>query len=305
MECLKCKKSLAKKGSHFTCQGQCKGTFHRSCVKGLAADIKSGKNRIYCHNCEDEESEEEIMEEEQSQSNILKDIQKKLAAIPGLAKQLESISQSLSLLSDKYDTLIVEHEQSKMKINKLERTVGNINNKCVYLEKCNAALEQKLQDYEQEKRKNNIEIVGIEQLPTENVKDIVMKLGSSLNVDVTGIEWAKRSRQTKLGNRPAPIIVSFKANGVGSRDSWLAQRRKVAEIRSNMVTNGSADFKVYINEDLARATRALLWNTKKQLHGIYKYIWVSSGKILVRRTDGEKPIWIRAESDIADLCNQK
>ena len=78
MECQKCKKVLSKKGSHFMCQGPCQGTFHRGCVKGLAADIKNGINRRYCNNCEDDGSEEDEQEEEsQGYTEILKDIQKK------------------------------------------------------------------------------------------------------------------------------------------------------------------------------------------------------------------------------------
>ncbi|XP_049881351.1 uncharacterized protein LOC126377584 [Pectinophora gossypiella] len=307
MECLKCKKVLAKKGSHFVCQGPCQGTFHRNCVKGLSADIKKGKNRIYCNNCEDDEGSEEEEEEEDAQnySKILKDIQKKVGVIPGLKKHLDSITQSLSLLSDKYDTLIAEHEQSKLKINKLEKTITNINNKCVFLEKCNTALEQKIHDFEQVSRKHNVEIVGIEQLPGENVKDIVSKIGAVIDVSSADIEWVRRSRPMKAGGKPAPIIVGFKSSGTESRDRWLANRRKLTATTSDMVTGGSASTKIYLNEDLTRNARVLLWNTKKQLHGTYKYIWVSNGKILVKKSDGDKSVCVRAESDISELLNKK
>ncbi|CAK1584076.1 unnamed protein product [Parnassius mnemosyne] len=306
MECQKCKKNLAKKGSHFICQGPCQGTFHRGCVKGLMADIKNGRNRIYCNNCEDDGSEEEEQEEySQDYTKILKDIQLKVAAIPGFKKQLDSITQSLSMLSDKYDILIVEHEQSKDKIHKLEKTIADVSNKSVYLQKQNTALEQKLHEFEQASRKNNIEIVGIEQLPGENVTEIVSKIGDIINVSSSDKEWARRTRSRKESTKPSSIIVGFKTTGTRSRDSWLSQRRNLSETTSNMITNGSALNKIYINEDLTKTTRALLWCTKKQLQGIYKYIWVSNGKILVKKCEGEKAICVRAESDICDLQKVK
>ncbi|CAB3255407.1 unnamed protein product [Arctia plantaginis] len=121
MECQKCKKTLSKKGSHFMCQGQCQGAFHRSCVRGLAADMKADINRIYCNNCEEEGSEvEEPDEEEQELLKILKDIQKKVSSIPSIRKHLDTIQQSLSVLSDKYDVLVSEQEQAKEKITKLQ-----------------------------------------------------------------------------------------------------------------------------------------------------------------------------------------
>lgn len=131
------------------CQGPCQGTFLRACVKGLAADMRAGKNRIFCNNREYEDTEGEEQEEVQGYEKILKNIQKKVSAIPGFKKQLDSINQCMSLLSEKYDSLLAEQEQSKEKINKLEKTFIGINNKCVYLEKCNAALEQKLHEFEQ------------------------------------------------------------------------------------------------------------------------------------------------------------
>ncbi|XP_060806374.1 uncharacterized protein LOC132903072 [Amyelois transitella] len=308
MECQKCKKVLPKKGLHFICQGPCQGTFHRNCVKGLVADLKLGKTRNYCNNCEDEGSEEDEQEERvQDYGNILKDIQKKVGEIPGVKKHLDAITQSLSLLSDKYDTLIAEHEKSREKINKLEKKVDNINNKCVYLEKCNIALEQKMRDFEQTSLKNNLEIVGIEQVPGENLKEIVSNIAQTLKVNTSDIESVRRASSTRVQKsdaKPSPIIVAFKSTGVESRDKWLAQRRNMMGVTSNDITTGSATNKIYINEALTKFTRALLWNTKKDLRGAYKYIWVSNGKILVKKLDGEKSICIRDESDISDLLSK-
>ncbi|CAG5045531.1 unnamed protein product [Parnassius apollo] len=149
--------------------------------------------RIYCNNCEDDGSEEEEQEEySKNCTKIFKDIQLKVAAIPGFKKQLDSITQNLSMLTDKYDTLIL-HEQSKVKIHKLEKTVADVNNEYVYLQKQNTALEQKLHQFEQVSRKHNIEIVGVEQLPGENLTEIVSKIGDIINVSSSNIEWTRRT----------------------------------------------------------------------------------------------------------------
>lgn len=284
------------------CQGSCQGTFHRSCVKGLAADMKAGKNRIYCNNCEDEGSDDEEAEEEvQGFEKMLKDIQNKVSAIPGLRKHLDTIQQSISVLSDKYDTLIFEHEETKGKISKLEKTVTNINNKCVYLEKCNIALEQKLQEAEQSSLKQNLEIVGIEYIPGENLREIVAKIGDEMGVKSNDIEWIKRNKHSKQENKPSSIMVGFKASGIESREDWLANRRKLIELNSSIFTGGSTTNKIFINEDLTKATKTLLWNAKRQLKGVYKYIWVTNGKILAKKKDGDNTIWIRSENELCQL----
>lgn len=140
--------------------------------------MKAGRTRIYCNNCEEEEEMEEDDQEIEGQGfeKILKDIQNKVSTLPSLKKQLNSITASMGLLAEKYHTLLAEHEESKKNIVNLEKSILNVNNKCVYLEKVNGAIEQKIHKFEQSSRKQNIEIVGIEQLPEDNIVNVVKKL---------------------------------------------------------------------------------------------------------------------------------
>ncbi|CAG4975972.1 unnamed protein product [Parnassius apollo] len=73
----------------------------------------------------------------------------------------------------------------------IEKTVADANNTYVYLQKQNTAIEQKLHEFEQVSRKHNIEIVGVEQIPGENV------INDIINVSSSDIEWARRTRSPK------------------------------------------------------------------------------------------------------------
>ncbi|KAF9800978.1 hypothetical protein SFRURICE_010298, partial [Spodoptera frugiperda] len=225
-----------------------------------------------------DDSETEEQEDCLDSDKILKDIQKNVRVIPGLLKQLETIKQSMSLLSDKYDTLLTEHEKSKIKIKTLEKTVEHISNKCTFLEKCNAPW-------------NNVcTTLSSQLLPGENVKEVVTKIGNMINVSSDDIDFVRRNQPRKQGVKTSSIIVGFKSSGTESRDAWLAQRRKLADVTSDKITG-----------DLTKATRTLLWKTKKELNNKYKYIWVSKGKILVKKTEDENSIWVRSDGDVNDL----
>lgn len=325
MECSKCKKTLSKKGSHFICQGQCAGTFHRACVRGLAADMKAGKIRNYCNNCEEDDLE--VSEDEEvtdvNHKKLLREILKKVSVIPGVQIQLSGISESLSLLSDKYDKMLSEQEELKTKVIKMEKNMYDLTNRCTNLEKCNVALEQKLQEYDQSSRRQNIEIAGVEQLPNEDTSALVKKIGKELKLPTEEILWARRLPQRKEG-KISSIIVSFRqhatdgggskegrGSGAGAvnspspRDAWLAQRRTRVLLCSNNITGGTSNSKIYINEDLNKFTRELLWKTKNMLRNVYKFIWVSKGRILVRNAgENVKAHWIRSEKDISELLNK-
>lgn len=174
----------------------------------------------------------------------------------------------------------------------------------MYLEKCNIALEQKVHEFEQSTRKHNIEIVGIEQMPDENIMEVVKKLGDTLEVNCDDIEWASRRQQRKTSDRPATIVIGFKSTGTENRNTWLANRRKLVKVNSSIITSGSQKNKIYVNEDLTKTTRELLWNTKNKLKNIYKYIWVVNGRILVKKEEGDKSVWVRSEGDIGDLLKK-
>lgn len=159
-------------------------------------------------------------------------------------------------------------------------------------------------EFEQSTRKHNIEIVGIEQMPDENVMEVVKKLGDTLEVNCDDVEWASRRHQQKTSDKPATIVIGFKSTGTESRNLWLANRRKLTKVNSSFITKGSQENKIYVNEDLAKTTRELLWNAKTKLKGIYKYIWVVNGRILVKREEGDKSVWIRSEGDIRELLKK-
>ncbi|CAH0720181.1 unnamed protein product, partial [Brenthis ino] len=104
--------------------------------------------------------------------------------------------------------------------------------------------------------------------------------------------------------KPAPIIIGFKTSGTKSRDEWLANRRKLKELNSSAITGGSQRNKIFINEDLTKTSRELLWNAKTQLKERFKFIWVNNGKILVKKADGDKSVWVRSDGDIRELLKK-
>ncbi|XP_059045775.1 uncharacterized protein LOC131841472 [Achroia grisella] len=304
MECQKCKKPLSKRGTHFHCNGQCQGIFHKTCVKGLAADLKAGRSRLFCNNCQDDDMDQECGDDEEEEttisSTVLRDINKKIEIIRDVKKQLETLTQTIEFLTEKYDHLRSEHQNTKEKVTKLEKQLTNINNKCTYLEKYNGALEQKILDLEQAGRKNNIQIYGVEQLPNENLKSLLQKLAEVMKVSADDIEWARRIPSRNSQKLPS-ILVGFKAGGAETRDNWLAKRRNNIELTSNNVARGSRRDKIYINEDLTREVRELLWKTKVELKSAYKFIWVSNGKILVKKDESAKSVRVKSESDLSEL----
>lgn len=82
-----------------------------------------------------------------------------------------------------------------------------------------------------------------------------------------------------------PIIVRFRDRS--ERDRWVNKRSALKSER------------IFINENLTKLQRWLFWNAKEcAKEKGYKYVWMSNGKILVRRKDGAAVIRIEDESDL-------
>ncbi|KAG7297004.1 hypothetical protein JYU34_019928 [Plutella xylostella] len=307
MDCQNCKKPLSKRGPHFKCGGICQGTFHKACVKGLAAEIKAGIVRTHCNNCDDAadfEQEDKMEDAEQfssSNNNVLKDINRKIGMIKDVKIQLISLTQSIDFLSEKYELLLTEHTKTKSDVVRLDKNITQLTNKCTYLEKCNGALEEKIMDIEQKTRRHNLQIVGVECMPDEKVSELVKKLGDLIGATTNHISSVNRMPE-RSKNKTASILVRFNNDELGyaAREDWMSRRHAVS-LDSSAVTGGSATHRIYVNEDLTRDIRNLLWKAKTELKGIYQYVWVRHGRVQAKKDAEGRPIWIRSESDISEL----
>jgi hypothetical protein len=91
-----------------------------------------------------------------------------------------------------------------------------------------------------------------------------------------------------------------------ARDQWLAARKTIKLTNDDIFENANKD-KIYINEDLTKHVRNLLWTAKNELRPTYKYIWVQGGKVLIRKDDpaDAKIKVIRSLNDIDSLLKNE
>lgn len=113
----------------------------------------------------------------------------------------------------------------------------------------------------------------------------------------------ERSGQYQQGSTPPSTLVGFKANGIEGRNKWVSKRPLLTNINRNTLTRGPITNKIYINEDFSKTTKSLIRNAKKKLRGIYELVWVTNGKVLVKKKEGEQAV-IRNESEINVLYNK-
>lgn len=77
---------------------------------------------------------------------------------------------------------------------------------------------------EQSTCKHNIEIVGIEKVSAENVKEMNTKTENIVDVHCDDVEWSRRNQWQKQVNKPA-INIGIKSSSTKTRE-WKKIREK-------------------------------------------------------------------------------
>lgn len=299
VQCKKCKLFLSLKGvsSNETLKCiSCDSYYHKKCVRNVKTFADLGK----CEDCSKSSPlhtpKLSIDPSKATTEGILTEINKKLEILYKMRKTLDDLTESVDFYAEQYLELMQYKENSEKRIKALEQK--NIN-----LEKCNLALEERVVALESRDREKNIEIVGLEKIEGENLKETVEKIAQKLNLNSNQIVEVRRVGAERPNNaeqrpRPRPVVVTLTSRA--ARDQWLLKRK--TRLTNADIYNNQSSKPIFINEDISKRQRQLFWLTKTDLKSKYKYIWINRGCILVRKDDENRKIHtIRSEQDINRL----
>ncbi|CAH2099276.1 unnamed protein product [Euphydryas editha] len=215
-----------------------------------------------------------------------------------IVKEVSILQKSLQFHSDKHDELnekVNQLEQKNKAINTLETRIESLvkDNKMTLLE---------LNAMNQRDRLLNLELVGIPEIKSENLKELVVTIAKNSGVNISQDEILEANRitpKTKLHGRPKNIVVKLK--------SRLLKDNIISGARKNRLTtkaiNISGDSKpIYINEHLSPVNKQILKKCREAAKAKqYRYVWTKNGRIFVRKNDTSPAIQITEESDIVRI----
>lgn len=299
VQCKKCKQFVSKvKDDLLQCEGPCESAYHKKCIKFPKRFLCNG----LCEECRAlQDSQGELSPPQEGQSpaiaHSLDELNNKMDVVFKMEKKIEEMASRMDLLAERYQVMVEFKETAEKKISSLE-------NKNIYLEKCNKALEERVAAMEMKEKENNVEISGLDVTDDENINNVVVKVAHKLKLEEKFIKEARRVGSIKTAetkNRPRPVVVTLTSRE--ARNQWIKQRK--THITNHDIFGNNNKSLVYINEDLTPAIKQLFWLTKSQLKPTFKYIWIQNSRILVKKNDVENKIYnIRSETDI-ERCGQR
>lgn len=193
-------------------------------------------------------------------------------------ERLSEIERQLKKQGDSFDALLLENNNLKAKIGKLE---------------------VRLNHAEQDLKANSLEIRGIPVRAGDTPDALVTSIATGLGITLgSNLDYAVRLRPKAGDPRPPVIIARFVKQSV--RDEFIKQR----SVRRNFSTRSIGwqeidDHPIYLSEDMTPTNRHLYYlarqlKTAKKI----KYVWFTGGRVRCRRDDGCPQVIINTPQDL-------
>lgn len=217
---------------------------------------------------------------------------------------LAEIKQANLNIENSLSFLTAQNEEMRKKIEKLE---GKVNEDRKYI----ITLEQKIESMQQDNRKSNFEIKNVPTVPNEtktDLVDMVISLSKTIGCEMTksDIKDVYRVRSKRDAPKNMPIIVETSStllkNDILKLTKAFNVHTKSKLCAKHLGFRTSVDTPIYISSQLT-AKGARLYFLARDLvkQKIYKYCWISYGKIYLRKTDDSAIILVTNEAQIEDM----
>lgn len=224
---------------------------------------------------------------------------------------VKELKKSVNFISEKYDEMEKKNKEifTLMKNIKKEKEEIKLENELLKKEvmkfkKDINFLTTKLNNEDQNKLINNIEIKGVQNKEIQNDEDVTKQILTKIGVNIKkdDILIIERKKFNKEGNNNT---IQIKCKNHNIKEDILKKNKtyfkKNGKIRNIDVKLPGPETNIYINEHLTVRNKYLLGKAKELRKFNYKFIWYKNGTIFVRRNEEEKIVQITNEEQIEKL----
>lgn len=217
-----------------------------------------------------------------------------IQAISFINQKYEEILKKLSLYEEERKDLVNENKSIKVELRDTTKKLKDLMDRC--------------DDLEQYSRRECVEIRGIP-LPAnprlENTNEIVMKVADLMEVDVKdediSVSHRLKTSESYHGRniQAPPIIVKFTRRAV--KEKLYKARKKLTGL-STKDLGYNTEQNIYIAESLTQKNKVLFkeaYKVKKDKQ--FKFIWTSSSKIYLRRSESSPVHLVKNMNDLQKI----
>lgn len=319
-KCEKCKKNVTKKLPGLECS-RCSKIIHADpeCSKLSNKQLNTLRNspaiEWSCGDClknisrrssfiipDDDDDNDESESGSNANTQIInakklaKDISREVQKT--FREEIGNLGNSLEFLSEQIVTLEQSLRQQNNKIKDLENKNLDLINKNKNMELRITILEQNYKDIEQKSLASSLEIAGLPDIQSNELKNVIQSVASKLNLNEADVQSSQRLPGSK--DKPGTVLIELKTKVL--QQKWIEAGKKKSPTIGMLVPGipeDKAEDRVYLREALTKHQKTLLYHAKSRLlNSCCQYVWCKNGKICARKTGTSKIHYIRSTFDI-------
>lgn len=225
----------------------------------------------------------------------IKAIKVELSSLQGMKPELQDIKSSIDFVDRKISALSDKIVSMEKDIQFLQKTKNEVE----YLQLRVQTLEGHIRENDQRSRLNNIEVKGVPVSNSENLFEIIAKIGSHINCSLPKeqINYIARVPMRNDKNNKT-IVIAVHSRYI--KDDFVAAAKKCTTTAADLGMQGAG--RIFINDHLTLENKVLLNKTKALAKDRgFAFTWVKGCKIFVRKNPGSPVLTIKAESDLKKL----
>lgn len=321
-KCEKCKNNVnLRTQKHICCEGECRKIFHIPDCAGISEEryheiLNNSELSFLCDQCKKKK-------EEKRRSTLLVNA----SNIQSSSNVTPETNAQKKITSDKMDRIYEEVKKSnkiqlemQKTLNDLHKTmedykqiIDNLTEENIELRNLNHVLttrigkvEYTMDCFEQKTLNRNLIISGIPEKENENLKSIITKMCSAINInaidtDIKNIERLKTHSENS--GMPKSVIIEF--NNIRVRDEMLKKKKEklsTSNIMHDIVKNSSDDRPIYITEEITKYRRYLFKiarDIKREKR--IEFAWVKNGELFVKKNKDSKAVKIKFQEQLLNF----
>ncbi|XP_050557468.1 uncharacterized protein LOC126911957 [Spodoptera frugiperda] len=325
---FKCKRCQAESRDGAKCVG-CQGQFDFPCAgitEGGWRKLGERKNTWKCGNCKSSTVSSPRPAGTSTATPVQADMESIMAELKALSAQMDTLPtlmenmKAIQLELAELKSTRSEYESLKTGVEFLDQTVEALANKVSGLQnevdclakskdqmtalhdRC-SRLEDIQREAEQRSRLNNLEIKGVPMTNSENLFEIVGKIGDLIgcNIPKEQINFIARV-PTRNNDQNKNIICSVHNRYL--KNNFVAAAKKLKSSITASKLGLKSDSVIYVNDHLTFENKMLLNKTKKLARERgFLYTWVVGCKILTRKNATSPTHHIKTEQDLKKILN--
>lgn len=229
------------------------------------------------------------------------DQDKKFNLICDIIQEMREYRKEVLESNNKFEKIL---ENTVSCCNELKKSVERISEEHSEAKNKISILEQQLEQVQRHQLASSLEILNIPRQDNENLEGIILKLHSSLGVNIAESDISQIHRNNSIKRKP--VIVQY--NNIKSRNEVLKAIKQYNKTNNQNKFNTTIINKdweanpVFVFESLTAQTRRLYHLSRElQKNSNYRFCWITNGRVYLRRTEGSPALLIKSEQQLDNL----